>query len=90
MSATVLDFLPRAEYDDRRFNMDREDVAALTPKEVEQRVTETAFEDISRLISKLKATGRWNAVATKHMSDAVDHITKACAAIAGVKHGKTT
>jgi hypothetical protein len=80
----VIPFVTREAYDAAKMSIVRENGSELSAQEIQQKLTDMAFGEISSLISKFRGTGRWNPSAEKHMRAAIDNIVKVCAAVAGV------
>lgn len=85
MSATVLPFVTREAYDAARMSVTREDGTELSAMEIHQKLTDMAFAQMVRLISKFRGTGKWNPTAEKYMRATVENVVKVCSALSGVK-----
>jgi hypothetical protein len=90
LTAKILDFLPRDQYDEKKFAAYAEQEAEITPVEFYKLVYEAALSDCMDLIKRLKSTGRWNPVAEKLMQRVVTDVSAICASIAGVVPNGTT
>lgn len=86
--ADILPFRPADEYYAARVEQKTDD-SPLTPKELHASLVELMFEEMHCLIVKLKATGKWNSTADKHVRAAIADLDKACSAMAGLNVEKS-